>query len=632
MLALRGYLTVVGPVTSGKASAKQEQSLTIANMRAFCTGLLTATITASLAGQTTGPVSAQQPAASATTSTTDPSPAAREPFDPPPPTPTRAEVLRGAYGPWRANNDLLSYHLTLRVDPAAKSISGNNLIRFRMLQDATRIQLDLAETLAVDSITLEDRPVSFVRDSGALFLDFPTTLRKDLTYTVQVRYHGNPVAQGRFGGMSFQTDPAGRPWIFTADEDDGCSIFWPCKDQWRDEPQEGVDLSIAVPDGLTDVSNGRFVSRVELKGKQAGYTQWNWHVSYPINSYDVALNIGAYTHFSDVYRNPAFPPLTLDFYVLPEDLAKAKVQFMQVKLMLDAFEHYFGEYPFARDGYKLIQVPYAGMEHQSAIAYGNGFENGYLYRDWTGVGISPRFDFIIVHESGHEWFGNAITAADRADMWIHEGWDTYLETLFVEFHYGRADALAYTNGLKAKVHNHAPILAERGIAAEPPQDQYFKGALMIATLRSWLAIASPGSSSSPGSSFDAHWFSLLHDFYQHFKYQNILTEDVVAWWNEHTVAFLHQDLRPFFDQYLRHTAIPSLELSWLPDTPNCTTHTVLYKWQAEEPAFAMPVQAGDPAHFQTLHPTTEWQVLQTPLTRDEFHIATDLFYVNVSKT
>ena len=272
------------------------------------------------------------------------------------------------------------------------------------------------------------------------------------------------------------------------------------------------------------------------------------------------------------------------------------------------------------------------MEHQSAIAYGNGFENGYLYRDWTGVGVSPRFDFIIVHESGHEWFGNSITAADRADMWIHEGWDTYLETLFVEFHYGRADSLAYTNGLKAKVHNHAPILAERGIDAEPPQDQYFKGALMIATLRSWLAIASAGSSGGPGASGDARWFSLLHDFYQHFKYQNILTEDVVTWWNEHTAALLHQDLRPFFDQYLRHTVIPSLELSWLPDTPNSTIHTVLYKWQAEEPAFAMPIQAGDPAHFQTLHPTTEWQVLQTPLTRNEFHVATDLFYINVSQT
>ena len=595
-------------------------------MPAFRPALLLMLLTPAILAQTT----TQQPAtASATTSTSHPSPAAREPFDAPPPAPTRAEVLRGAYGPWRANNDLLSYHLTLRVDPVAKSISGDNVIRFRMLEDGTRIQLDLTEALAVDAMMLEGRPVSFVRDSGALFLDFPSTLRKGQTYAVQVRYHGNPVAQGRFGGFVFDHDPAGRPWIYTSDEDDGCSIFWPCKDQWRDEPQEGVDLSIAAPSGLTDVSNGRLVSQVDLHD---GYTQWNWHVSYPINSYDVALNIGAYAHFSNVYRSAAFAPLTLDYYVLPEDLDKAKVQFRQARLMLDAFEHSFGEYPFARDGYKLIEVPYAGMEHQSAVAYGNGFENGYLRRDWTGVGISSRFDFIIIHESGHEWFGNSITAADRADMWIHEGWDTYLETLFVEFQYGRADALAYTNGLNAKVHNHAPILAERGVGADPPQDQYFKGALMIATLRSWLAMVPAGSSGGADSAADARWFALLHDFYQHFKYQNILTEDVVSWWNEHTADFLHQDLRPFFNQYLRHPAIPTLELSWLPDTPGSTTHTVLYKWQAGEPGFAMPVQAGDPRHWGALHPTTEWQVLETPLSREQFHVATDLFYVNVSKT
>jgi aminopeptidase N len=305
----------------------------------------------------------------------------------------------------------------------------------------------------------------------------------------------------------------------------------------------------------------------------------------------------------------------MDFYALPEDLEKAKAQFAQAKDMLDAFEHYFGEYPFARDGYKLIQVPYAGMEHQSAVAYGNHFANGYLNRDWTGVGISNRFDFIIIHESGHEWFGNSISAADRADMWIHEGWDTYLEALFVEFHYGKADALKYISGLIPKVRNRVPIVGERGIAADPPQDQYFKGALMIATLRSILA--------ADGIADDTRWFELLHDFYQHFKYQNILTEDVIAWWNDHTG--IHLD--PFFNQYLRHTAIPCLELNF-----DEQTHTVLYKWQADEPAFTMPVKAGDPAHWQTILPTTTWQSLQSPLSKDQFQVATDLFFVTVSKT
>jgi aminopeptidase N len=531
----------------------------------------------------------------------------REPFIPPPPTPTRAEVLRGANGPYRANNDLLYYHLDVRVDPVAKSIAGTNTVRFKMLRDGDRIQLDLTDILQIDSITWNGETLKYTRDSGALFIDFPHTLHALQIVSIAVKYHGNPISKGRFGGMSYEQDPAGRPWIFTADEDDGCSIWWPCKDQWRDEPQEGMDISVAVPDGLTDVSNGHFVSKVDLKD---GYTQWNWHVSYGINSYDVALNIGAYSHFSEIYTNPAYKPLNLDFYALPEDLDKAKTQFAQAKGMLDAYEHYFGEYPFARDGYKLVEVPYSGMEHQSAVSYGNGFDNGYLHRDWTGVGISMRFDFIIIHESGHEWFGNSITAKDRSDMWIHEGWDTYLETLYVEYQYGRADALKYTSGLVPKVHNRVPIITERGVNGDPPQDQYFKGALMIATLRSIL-------------DNDAEWFRLIKAFYQNFKYQNIMTEDVVAWWNANT----HMNLTPIFNQYLRYTAIPSLELNFDP-----ATQTVLYKWQAQEPGFSMPVKVGDPAHWQTIHPTLEWQTLKTPLSKDDFQVATDLYFVNVSKT
>lgn len=547
----------------------------------------------------------------ATTSTTNPAAGARESVAPSPVTPTHAEVLRAAYGPWRANYDLLYYHLNLRVDPATTLVSGTNLIRFKVLADTTRIQIDLTDTFQIDTITLGKLPLKFTRDAAAVFVDFPRTLRTGQTAEILVAYSGHPIAKGRFGGMSFEKDPAGRPWIFTADEDDGCSIWFPCKDQWRDEPQNGMDLSIAVPDGLTDISNGRFVSKIPMND---GFTQWNWHVSYPINSYDVALNIGAYEHFSDTYQSPGLAPLTLDFYALPEDLEAAKKQFAQTRGMLDAFTHYFGEYPFARDGFKLVQVPYAGMEHQSAVAYGNHFANGYLNRDWTGVGISPRFDFIIIHESGHEWFGNAISAADRADMWIHEGWTTYLETLFVEFHYGRADAIRYTNGLIPKVHNRAPIVAEPGTNFEPPQDQYFKGALMIATLRSWL-------------NDDARWFTLIKAFYQHFKYQNISTADVVAWWNLNTKL----NLTPFFNQYLRHTAIPALELTWLPDTPGKATHTVLYKWQADDPAFAMPIRTGGPGHFQILRPTTTWQTLETPLGRDAFQVPTDLYFITISK-
>jgi aminopeptidase N len=531
----------------------------------------------------------------------------RETVAPPPPTPTRAEILRGAYGPYRANNDLLSYKLDIRVDPVAKSIAGTNTVRFRMLRAGSHIQLDLTPDLTIDSVTLSDRPLQVTRDGTAVTIDFARPLTALQIYSVTVHYHGNPVSKGRFGGMSFDKDPAGRPWIFTADEDDGCSIWWPCKDQWRDEPQEGMDLAVAVPAGMTDVSNGRFVSKVDLND---GYTQWNWHVSYPINSYDVALNIGTYEHFSETYKNAAYPPLTLDFYALPEDLDRAKKQFAQAKGMLDAYEHYFGEYPFARDGYKLVQVPYSGMEHQSAVSYGNGFDNGYLHVDWTHVGISPRFDFIIIHESGHEWFGNAVTAQDRSDMWIHEGWTTYLETLYVEYQYGHADALKYISGLVPKVFNRKPIVTERGVNGDPPQDQYFKGALMLNTLRSSL-------------DNDTQWFTLIKAFYQRFKYQNIMTEDVIAWWNLNT----HRNLTPFFNQYLRRTAIPCLELQF-----DEKAQTVMYKWQADEEGFTMPVKVGDPKHWQTIHPTLEWQTMTTSLGPDAFKVATDLFYINVSKT
>jgi len=331
--------------------------------------------------------------------------------------PTHADILRGAYGPDRANNDLLYYKLHVRVDPEKKFLSGDVVTRFKMLQDGGRIQLDLSEALQVDKILFGQTPLRYERDSGAVFVDFPEMLRAGKEYTIDFFYSGHPITSGRFGGITFRNDSSGHPWINTACEGQGASIWWPNKDQWRDEP-ESMDISVEIPDGLTDVSNGKFAGKTPLGD---GYTRWDWHVSYPINNYDVSLNIGNYRHFSDQLSG-----LALDFYALPEDLDKAKTQFAQAKGMLEAYQHYFGEYPFKNDGYKLIEAPYSGMEHQTAVTYGNHFTNGYLGRDWTGVGISPKFDFIIVHESAHEWFGNAITAADRSDMWIHEAWATYL--------------------------------------------------------------------------------------------------------------------------------------------------------------------------------------------------------------
>src|SRR5579864_1006699 len=514
--------------------------------------------------------------------------------------PTKAEILRGAYGPYRANNDLLFYHLDIRIDPAKKLVSGKNTIRFRMLQDDTRIQLDLADTLNIDKILLGTAPLHYERDSGAVFVDFPETLRTDHTYTIDFYYSGSPVQTGRFGGFTFGTDPSGHPWIYTACEGIGASIWWPNKDQWRDEV-ENMQISVSIPDNLVDVSNGKFMGKTDLGD---GYTRWDWLVHYPINNYDVSVNIGNYQHYSEKLGS-----LAMDFYALPEDMDKARKQFSQAKGMLEAYQHYFGEYPFKKDGYKLIEVPYSGMEHQSAVTYGNHFANGYLNRDWTGVGISPRFDFIIIHESGHEWFGNSITAADSSDMWIHEGWTTYLESLYVEYRWGKEDALKYTNGYKAKVKNQVPIIPPRGVNATPPQDQYFKGTLFLNTLRSVI-------------NDDNKWFALIHDLFQKFKYQNIMTEDIVAFFNERT----GMNLTPIFDQYLRHAAIPVLELKF-----DDAASTVSYRWKVDEPAFAMPIRVGTKDHWEIIQPTTEWKTMKTPLKKNNFQVATDLCYVDVSK-
>ena len=514
--------------------------------------------------------------------------------------PTHADILRGAYGPYRSNNDLLFYHLDIRIDPDKKVITGKNTIRFKMLKDDSRIQLDLTDSLSVDKILFGATPLRYERDSGAVFVDFPETLRAGRVYTIDFYYSGTPLHTGRFGGFTFGTDPSGHPWIYTACEGIGASIWWPNKDQWRDEVQN-MQISVAIPNGLVDVSNGKFMGKTDLGD---GYTRWDWFVHYPINNYDVSVNIGNYQHFSDRLGS-----LPLDFYALPEDLDKAKKQFAQAKGMLEAFQHYFGEYPFKKDGYKLIEVPYSGMEHQTAVTYGNHFANGYLDRDWTGVGISPRFDFIIIHESGHEWFGNSITAADPSDMWIHEGWTTYLESLYVEYHYGHDDAIKYLNGYKPKVKNDRSIITARDVNGEPPPDQYFKGALFINTLRSVV-------------NDDRIWWKLLHDFYQHFKYQNIMTEDIVQYFNQHT----GMNLTPIFNQYLRHTAIPTLELKF-----DENKGSVSYRWKVDEQDFRMPVRVGKKDHWQIITATTDWQTMPTTLHKDEFNVATDLYFVNVAK-
>jgi aminopeptidase N len=514
--------------------------------------------------------------------------------------PTRGDILRGEYGRYRANNDLLYYTLDIRVDPDKKWIGGKNTIRFRMLEDDNRIQLDLYDNLNVDRITLGERELKYERELNAVFIDFPETLRKGREYSIDFYYSGTPRETGRFGGIAFRKDPADKHWINTACEGEGSSIWWPSKDQWHDEPA-GMRLSVAIPSDLVDVSNGKFIGKTDLDD---GYTRWDWQIQYPINSYNVSLNIGDYVHFGDRWGD-----VPLDFYVLPGSLEKARKQFEQAKPMIETYAKIFGDYPFERDGYKLIEVPYSGMEHQTAVTYGNRFANGYLERDWTGVGVSLKFDFIIIHESAHEWFGNAVSAADVSDMWIQEGWTTYLEVLYVEKMFGYDDALKYINGYKPKVGNRQPIVTQRGIHRTPSQDMYFKAALFLHTLRSVV-------------NDDERWWKLLRDFYQRFKYQNILTEDVVRFFNTE----LKQDLTPLFDQYLRRTDLPTLELAF-----DEKAGTLAYRWRADEPRFAMPIKVGTPGKWDILRPTTDWQLMKAPMPKDQFEVATDLYYVNVVK-
>ncbi len=514
--------------------------------------------------------------------------------------PTRAEILRGAYSPLRANNDLLSYDLKVRVDPEKKFISGRNTIRFRMLKDDTRIQLDLFANLNVDKILLGQSPLKYERELNTVFVDFPETLAKNRVYSIDFYYSGNPTETGRFGGIAFKKDSAGHFWINTACQGTpGAAVWWPNKDQQLDEV-ENMHLSVEVPSDLVDVSNGHFLGKTDLGD---GYTRYDWFIQYPINNYCVSLNIGNYVHFTDTVDG-----MTLDFYCLPEDLEKAKAQFPQAKTMIQAYQKYFGEYPFKKDGYKLIEAPYSGMEHQSAVTYGNHFANGYLERDWTGVGISPRFDFIIVHESAHEWWGNSVTAGDVCDEWIHEGWGTYAESVYVEHMWGKDDALKYLSGYKSKVRNQTPVITACGLNRTPPQDMYFKGALFLNTLRSVV-------------DNDTRWWKLVRDTYAHFKYQDITTDDMVKFFNKET----GKDFTPLFDEYLRHADLPTLELQFKDDG------TVSYRWKADVKAFAMPVKAGARGAWQILQPTTEWKTMKSAVKAEDFEVATDLYYVNVSK-
>ncbi len=511
----------------------------------------------------------------------------------------KADTLRGAYGKYRENNDLLFYDLNIKLNIEEKFISGRNNIKFKMLRDDNRIQIDLFENMNIDSIVFKVQKLSYTRDFNAVFIDFPEELKEGSIHTIDFYYSGYPKETGRFGGIAFKEDSLGNPWVYTACQGIGASLWWPNKDQQPDEV-DSMKISVAVPSGLMDISNGRFMGKEDIGD---GYTRYDWKVHYPINNYSVALNIGKYSHFSDKLGD-----LTLDYYAMPYHLTQAKRQFQQAKPMLVCFQEYFGEYPFMKDGFKLIEVPYSGMEHQSAVSYGNLFKNGYLGRDWTGVGVSTKFDFIIIHESGHEWFGNSVTANDVSDAWIQEGWCTYTEGIYVECMFGYEDAIKYFNGYKSKVKNKAPIIGPTSVNHWPTQDMYFKGALFLNTLRHVV-------------DDDEKWWALLRAYADNFKYKNIYTVEIINFFNQ----YLNRDFKSIFEQYLYHADLPILQLKYHDEE-------VEYRWKADVLDFDMPVKVRSKGDIYFIYPTSEWQSDDLKETgREDWNIATDLFYIEVEE-
>ena len=483
-------------------------------------------------------------------------------------TTTRKDSLQGGLRPERTCFDVLHYDLNIKVNPEEKSVVGYNNITFKVINTTSKIQLDLFANMQIDSIVFNSKKLNYKREFNAVFIDFPTTLIKGTeTQNLTFYYSGKPIIAKNApwdGGFVFTKDKQGKPWIGVACQGTGASLWYPVKDSQSDEPDFGATIKVAVPNGLMNVSNGRFMGSIPLfeNGIKNGYTRWDWEVKNPINTYSITVNIGDYVNIHENYKG-----LDLDYYVLRENETAARMHFEEVKPMMDCFQSKFGPYPFSDDGYKLVETPYLGMEHQSAVAYGNKYIKGYLGNDRSGTGIGLLFDYIIIHESGHEWFGNSITSKDIADMWIHEGFTCYTENVYVECQYGYEKGQQYVNGCKRNIDNSSPIIGTYGVNKEGSTDMYEKGALFLNTLRHIV-------------NNDEKWWKILLKYSETFRHKIINTETVVSFFNTET----GMNLTPVFNQYLRHKNIPELLVSM-----DKKRHLVL-KWKTDEPNFVMPVE------------------------------------------
>jgi aminopeptidase N len=524
---------------------------------------------------------------------------------------TRADSLRGQLTAFRTCYDLNYYHLDVKINIEDKSISGSNEFRFTATQNFKVLQFDLFSNLEVNKVVYQGKELAFKREFNAVFVTFPSKIRKGEQHSFTVFYAGKPVVAKNppwDGGFIFKQDRSGNPWVSVACQGFGASSWWPTKDHQSDEV-DSLLISISIPKGLDEISNGKLRSVVD---QSDGYKQYNWFVDNPINNYNVTFYIGKYAHWKDTFAGEK-GELSIDYWSLAEDSTKARPHWdADVKRMLKSFEHWFGPYPFYEDGYKLVQAPHLGMEHQSAVAYGNNFKQGYLGRDYSrsAANWGLKFDYLTIHESGHEWFGNNITAKDIADMWIHEAFTSYSEVLFLTTYYGKQAGSEYVISSRKIIANDSPIIGSYNVNTEGSGDMYYKGANIIHTIRALMGN-------------DEKFRLMLRGLNKKFYHQTVTTQEIEQYIRKTTGL----KLNGFFDQYLRKTAIPVLE--YRIDAPG----KLSYRWKTDVAKFDMPVKVTlKPGTYALIYPTNQWKVsnIDTGVTTQTFAVDPD-FYVDSKK-
>ena len=516
---------------------------------------------------------------------------------------TRQDTLRGSITPEREWWDLTYYHLDIKVDPDNKFISGKNTIQYKVLEHDSVMQIDLQSPMKLLKAVQNDKELKIRHDGNAHFISLLDNQNPSELNSIDVYYEGHPREAVRApwdGGISWKKDKNGNHFIASSCQGLGASVWWPCKDHMYDEV-DSMQISVNVPDKLINVSNGR-LRRVEQIRDTKTYT---WVVKNPINNYGVNINIGDYANFSEVYDGQG-GNLDMNYYVLSYNLEKAKEQFKQAPKMMKAFEHWFGQYPFYADSFKLVEVPYLGMEHQSSVTYGNQYKNGYLGNDLSGTGWGLKFDFIIIHEAGHEWFANNITNKDVADMWIHEGFTSYSENLFLDYYYGKEASAEYVIGTRKNIANDRPLIGHYNVNSEGSADMYYKGANLLHTLRQLIED-------------DEKWRQILRKMNVTFYHETVTTQHIEDFLSKESGI----DLTEFFNQYLRTTKTPTLEYSF-------KRKVLKYRWTNIVDGFDMPIQITVNNSAQWLFPKAEWQQLDMPSKITAIQIDPD-FYIETKK-